>query len=53
MESLERLTLGPQHTLHLVRLGATELVISSSPTGCTLIHRSGWQKIDGIEEAAQ
>jgi flagellar biosynthetic protein FliO len=52
MESLERLPLGPQHTLHLVRLGATELLISSSAAGCTLIHQSGLQKIDGAEEGA-
>jgi flagellar biosynthetic protein FliO len=37
MESLERLSLGPQHALHLVRLGDAELLVASSPSGCTLV----------------
>jgi len=49
MESVERLPLGPQHALHLVRLGESALLISSSPAGCALIHRAGWQEIDGAE----
>ena len=38
LEALERLPLGPQHTLHLVRVGETALLLSSSPGGCTLVH---------------
>jgi flagellar biogenesis protein FliO len=52
LESLERLPLGPQHALHLVRLGGSALLISSSASGCALIHRAAWQEIDG-KEAAQ
>jgi flagellar biogenesis protein FliO len=37
LECLERLPLGPQHTLHLVRLGDTELLVASSPGGCALV----------------
>jgi flagellar biosynthetic protein FliO len=37
VESLERLPLGPQHTLHLVRVRETELLVASSPTGCSLV----------------
>ena len=37
LEHLERLALGPQHTLHLVRLGGRELLLASTPSGCTLI----------------
>jgi flagellar biogenesis protein FliO len=51
MQSLERLPLGPQHALHLVRLGSSALLISSSPAGCALIHRTGWKEIDGAEGA--
>jgi flagellar biosynthetic protein FliO len=51
LESLERLPLGPQHALHLVRLGGSALLISSSAAGCTLIHRTAWQEIDGSEAA--
>jgi len=37
LEALERLPLGPQHTLHLVRVGETELLLASSPAGCALV----------------
>jgi flagellar biogenesis protein FliO len=37
LECLERLPLGPQHTLHLVRLGETSLLVASSPGGCSLV----------------
>jgi flagellar biosynthetic protein FliO len=47
LETLERLPLGPQHALHLVRLGGSALLISSSAAGCSLIHRTAWQEIDG------
>ena len=38
LECLERLPLGPQHTLHLIKLGDTVLLVASSPSGCALIH---------------
>ncbi len=38
MECLERLPLGPQHALHLIRLGETELLVAASPSGCSLMH---------------
>jgi flagellar biogenesis protein FliO len=37
LECLERLPLGPHHTLHLVRLGGTALLVASSPGGCSLV----------------
>jgi len=37
LEHLERLPLGPQHTLHLVRVGELELLVASSPSGCARI----------------
>ena len=37
LESLERLPLGPQHALHLVRIGRTLSVVSCSPGGCALL----------------
>ena len=37
LERLERLALSPQHTLHLVRLGDTALLVAASPAGCSLI----------------
>ena len=38
LECLEKLALGPQHTLHLVRLGERELLLASTPAGCTVVH---------------
>jgi len=37
MQSLERLPLSPQHSLHLVRVGERTLVVATSPGGCTLL----------------
>ena len=37
IECLERLPLGPQHTLHLVRVDETELLLALSPNGCSLV----------------
>jgi len=37
LECLERLPLGPQHSLHLVRAGGRLMLVSSSPGGCALI----------------
>jgi flagellar biosynthetic protein FliO len=39
LECLERLPLGPQHTLHLVRLEETTLLVATSPAGCSLVSR--------------
>ena len=38
LECLERLPLGPHHTLHLIRMGETSLLVASSPGGCSLVH---------------
>src|ERR1035441_6122817 len=37
IQCLERLPLGPQHTLHLVRVDETELLLALSPSGCRLV----------------
>ena len=37
LECLERMPLGPQHTLHLVRVDGRELLVASSPSGCALL----------------
>jgi len=39
LECLERMPLGPQHTLHLVRVDGRELLVAASPSGCTLLER--------------
>src|SRR5215475_1608198 len=38
LETIERLPLTAQHTLHLVRLGERALLLAATPAGCTLVH---------------
>ncbi len=37
MQVLERLPLGPQHALHIVRLGRRAVVVATAPTSCQLL----------------
>jgi flagellar biogenesis protein FliO len=37
MQSLERMALSPQHSLHLVDVGGRVLLIAVSPGGCSLL----------------
>jgi flagellar biosynthetic protein FliO len=53
MECLERLPLGPQHTLHLVRLGDRAMLVAASPAGCTLVESFSSREIDDATEAAR
>jgi flagellar biosynthetic protein FliO len=46
LEALERLPLGPQQSLHLVRVGDTALLVASSPAGCVLLERLAWREIE-------
>jgi flagellar biosynthetic protein FliO len=45
MECVERVALGPQQALHLVRLGDRGLLIAASPAGCALLHETAWSEI--------
>jgi hypothetical protein len=49
LECLERIALGPQHALHLVRCGRTALLLASSPGGCRLIQARPLEE-EGAEE---
>lgn len=53
LESLERLPLGPQQTLHLVRLGDTAFLLSSSPAGCSLVTSVAYREEPGSNEVAR
>ena len=46
IETLERLVLGPQYSLHLVRLGGSALLIGTSPGGCALLHSTALCELD-------
>jgi flagellar biogenesis protein FliO len=53
LECLERLPLGPHHTLHLVRMGETALLVASSPGGCSLVQSIPSQTLQRPSEAAR
>ena len=37
IEALDRLRLGPNHTLHLIRMGERRLLVATHGGGCTLL----------------
>jgi hypothetical protein len=40
LESIERIALTPQHSLHLVRIQGREVVVATHPQGCALLSES-------------
>jgi flagellar biosynthetic protein FliO len=50
MEVVERLSLVPQHSLHLVRLADRALVVAVSPSGCRLLESAEWKSVDAKTE---
>lgn len=49
LEGVARLSLGPQHSLHLVRVGGRGVLIGRSPAGLTVIESMGWSDCVGAE----
>ena len=43
MQSVERLLLTPQHSLHLVRVGNRVLLLAVWPGGCSVLEGNGWE----------
>jgi flagellar biogenesis protein FliO len=41
LEVVERVSLGPQHALHLVRAGGRVLLVVTGPNSCELLDYSG------------
>jgi flagellar biogenesis protein FliO len=54
LEAVERLALGPQHSLHLVRLSGRGLLVGVSPAGCAVLESFDWAAVErtGRPEAA-
>jgi len=53
LECVERLALGPQHAIHLIRLGGRALLVTSSPSGCALMESFPWREFEGSREDAR
>jgi len=51
LECLERLALGPQHSLHLVRARGRLMLVAASPAGCALIGEVPGAQLEGPGEA--
>lgn len=45
LETVDRLPLGPQHSLHLIRLGEQALVVACSPAGCSVVATRPWTDV--------
>jgi flagellar biogenesis protein FliO len=41
MESVERLALGPQHALHLIRLDGKSILVATAPTSVQVLGEAG------------
>jgi flagellar biosynthetic protein FliO len=46
LEMVERLPLGPQHSLCLVRCGDKALVVGLHAGGCTLLESRPWEELE-------
>jgi flagellar biogenesis protein FliO len=53
LESLERLSLGPQQTLHLVRMGSRALLVAASPSGCAVLENVEMRHLVQAGEGAE
>jgi flagellar biogenesis protein FliO len=46
LQAVERLMLGPQHSLHLVRLAGRGLLVGTSPGGCAVLESFEWASLE-------
>ena len=52
LQSVERIPLGPQHSLHLVRLAGRGMLVGVSPAGCALLESFEWTAVESAAPAA-
>lgn len=46
LEAVERLPLGPQHGLCLVRVGDRGILVGLSPSGCNVLESGAWNRFE-------
>src|ERR1019366_5161189 len=51
LQTVERLMLGPQHSLHLVRLAGRGLLVGTSPGGCAVLESFEWTSLESRSPA--
>jgi len=49
LESIARLPLTPQHSVHLIRVSDHTILLAVSPSGCTLVERMEWNATVEVE----
>ena len=49
LEAVERLPLGSQHALYLVRMGRRGILVGLSPAGCTVLESAAWEQFESPE----
>jgi flagellar biogenesis protein FliO len=47
LQTLDRLALSPQHSLHLVRVGPAVVLLACSPGGCAVVRELAPETLDG------
>jgi flagellar biogenesis protein FliO len=50
---LERVALGPQHALHLVRVGERAFLLTSFANGCSLVESFPWRDLESPDGSAE
>jgi flagellar biogenesis protein FliO len=50
MEAVERLALGPQHGLWLVRVGGRGILVGISPSGCSVLESGEWSRFEALPQ---
>lgn len=53
IQAVERVALGPNQFLHLIRVGDRGLLVASSPSGCALLQSVPWQECEWPGEASK
>jgi flagellar biogenesis protein FliO len=51
LQSVERLVLSPQHSVHLVRLAGRGLLVGTSPAGCAVLETFAWDSLESQRSA--
>ena len=46
LETVERVNLSAQHSLHLIRLADRGLLVGISPAGCTVLESFAWESLE-------
>lgn len=53
LTQVERLSLSPTHTLHLVRMADRGILVASWPGGCQAIESSAWSQISQAPQSLE